>query len=467
MLRSRQVICGSLLLAACGANASHIQRDAAREAAIPSLFSEQDLQRILKLSPLGPPEADPTNTFADDSRAAAFGQALFFDERLSKKGDRSCASCHDAHKGWADGLQLGQGVTQLNRNTMSLWNVAYNRWQFWDGRADSLWAQALQPLENPLEHAFTRLQVAHVIAADSALASRYEAIFGQLPALEEGDRFPAVGRPVPKGEGHAHVEAAPPADAKSRGLGPRRGHVHAPGQGFYHPHQRAWDSMHRLDQDAVTAVFVNVGKAIAAFERKIVSRLSPFDVFIEGLRERDADKLQAISTSAQRGLKIFVDRGKCFLCHSGPTLSDLEFHDVGVPQLDPEMPADEGRVIGMQLVAADPFNGVGDWSDDPGGTARLKIDYLPTHAHHRTAFKTPSLRNVRLTAPYHHQGQFATLEEVVDFYSTRQGARTRPPMTETLIQPLNLSQQESADLVAFLHSLTDDSIAEELTRAPE
>ena len=242
--------------------------------------------------------------------------------------------------------------------------------------------------------------------------------------------------------------------------------MHSASEGFYHPHQRAWDSMTPDDQQAVTRVFVNVGKSLEAFERQLLSRHAPFDVFVEGLREGDASKRRALSPEAQRGLKTFVGRGRCVLCHSGPTFSDLEFHDVGAPELEPEMPPDEGRVLGLQLVAADAFNGLGRWSDAPDGAARTKLDYLPAHAHHTAEFKTPSLRNVARSAPYHHQGQFATLEAVVEFYSSREGVRTDPPMTETLIQPLHLSASERAELVAFLRSLTDEGIPEELTRAP-
>ena len=417
-------------------------------------FEASELREVLRMSPLPELPPDPTNRFADDPRAVAFGQRLFFDERFSGRGDTSCASCHDPSRGWADGRQLGEGIIQLNRHSMSLWNASYQRWLMWDGRADSLWAQALGPLENSLEHSGTRLEVAHLIHDDAQLRSDYQELFGELPDLDDEVRFPPVGRPVPDGEGHEHSQDPPPQDAKSRGLAPRRGHWHPPGQGFIHPHQRAWDFMAPQDQRAISELFVNVGKSLAAFERRIVSGPTPFDTFVEGLRERDPARIAALEPAAQRGLKLFVGRAGCVSCHGGPLLSDREFHDNLVPPLEPDMPPDLGRLVGLELVKEDPFNGVGEWSDDVGGEAELKLSYLPEHSHQRFEFRTPGLRNVALSPPYMHQGQLATLEQVVRYYSTLEGARTDPPPIESILKPLNLTEREVQDMVAFLEALT-------------
>src|SRR5688572_31154176 len=94
-------------------------------------FSTAEIKRLLQHE-LGPVPADPTNKFADDRAAAHFGQFLFFDKRLSSNGAISCATCHDPQNNFVDGAELATGLKTLNRHTMSMWNVAYNRWYFWD-----------------------------------------------------------------------------------------------------------------------------------------------------------------------------------------------------------------------------------------------------------------------------------------------------------------------------------------------
>ena len=424
---------------------------------VPETFSEEEVARILRLSPLPPAPADPTNAVEEDPLAIELGRQLFYDPGLSRDGARSCATCHDPALGWSDGQRLGQGEVELNRHVPSLWNVAHLRWFFWDGRADTLWSQALEPLENPLEQATSRLAVAHHVASSDELRRNYEQVFGALPPLEDRDRFPPTGRPVPADEGHEHVPEPAPQGQEPRGLSPRRGHLHRPGQGFYHPHQRAWDAMTEADQQEVTRVFANVGKALAAFQRRIRSGPAPLDVFVEGLREHDPRKLAALDESARRGLQLFVGEARCILCHSGPLLTDMEFHDISLPSLSEDMAFDEGRQHAFEHLRESPFRGDGPWSDappDPSSEASLKLSTLPLHAHALGEMKTPSLRNVALTAPYMHQGQLSTLEEVVRFYSERTNLRESPPAVESVLQPLGLEDAQVADLVAFLESLT-------------
>lgn len=433
-------------------------------------LSEAQARRILAMSPLGPPVPDPTNAFHENEGAARLGQALFFDERLSRNGDVSCATCHDPQRSWTDGRTVAEGVGVLDRNTPSLWNVARNRWFFWDGRVDTLWAQALVPLESGVEHAGSRLQLAHLVHDDPELRRVYERLFGPMPELEDEGRFPPTGRPVPdeelaRSEAYARSQTARvelPANVQ--------GHEHgAGGSHFYHPHQRSWDAMNADDQAAVTRVFANLGKCIAAFVRKITSDRSPLDVFVEGLREDDPAKLAALSPSARRGMALFVGRAECHICHNGPDFTDGEFHDLGLPPptgTDGEPLPETGRAHGVATLRASPFNARGPYSDAAAGDL-VALDFLPQHAHGGPAeFKTPTLRNVATTAPYMHRGQFATLHDVVRFYSTRAGARTSPPTRETILHPLGLSDAEIDDLVAFLESLTGDEIDPTLARAP-
>lgn len=417
----------------------------------PAPISAAAVQAALRMSPVPPAPVDPTNLFDADPQAAELGRLLFHSTALSKDGDVSCATCHLPEQSFVDGRRLALGVLPLERHTMPLWNLAHQRWFFWDGRADSLWSQSLVPIEDPLEHAFTRAGVAHAIHDDPELRQRYERVFGALPPLEDALRFPAIARPVPAND-RAHQLADEHARAKR---GDEEHHTHLFGSGFRHPHQRAWDAMAAEDQEAVTSVFVNVGKALAAFQRLIESRDAPFDRFVAGLREGDPAGVASLSDSAARGFELFVGKARCISCHGGPLFTDLEFHDTGVPEV-PGAPVDDpGRARGLEALRAFEFGVRSRWSDDPEGPAGVKVDFLPAagHAHGPGEFKTPSLRSIASTPPYMHNGAFETLEEVVSFYATRETARATGT-TEKILVPLGLSKEEQADLVAFLRSLT-------------
>lgn len=415
-------------------------------------FSADELATILSLSPLPDPPPDPTNRVADDPAAAHFGQFLFFDRRLSRNGQTSCATCHDPQNGWGDGQSIPSRFSKNMRHTPTLWNVAYNRWFFWDGRADSLWSQALEEMEDPNGMAGSRMQYAHLVDALPDLRAAYEWVFGPLPKLTDTTRFPLEARPVP----------ANTAD----------------------PLHQAWISMAVEDQRTVNQIFANLGKAIAAYERRVISRRSPFDTFVEGMRTGDPQKIATVSASAQRGLKLHLGRAACFFCHHGPNFSDGEFHDDGAASLSPPgAPNDYGRFSGIEKLLADPFNSLGSFSDDPAGASGRPTAFLMQSPHTMRQFKTPTLRNSARTAPYLHRGQLNTLEQVVRFASTRQDPRPgavagppRPPAGghghggsrgETIRMPLNLSKTEVDDLVAFLESLTDESIDAALTRRPD
>lgn len=132
----------------------------------------------LSLSQLRDPPADASNRYADDPRAAVFGEKLFFDTRLSRNGQLSCASCHQPAKFFSDGLPRAKGLGELPRHTPSLLGVAWNRWFFWDGRADSLWSQALGPLAHPRELGLSEPQLAALISQHHL--AQYESLFGRL-----------------------------------------------------------------------------------------------------------------------------------------------------------------------------------------------------------------------------------------------------------------------------------------------
>jgi cytochrome c peroxidase len=397
-----------------------------------SPFTDDERRRILQMSPLGPPPADPSNAVADEPGAAVLGQALFFEPRLSGS-DVACSTCHIPHHGFTDGKPVSQGVGRGRRHTASLWNVAYARWYFWDGRADSLWSQALVPLESATEMNGDRLHVAHLVGDDPGLRAAYEPVFGALPDLSDATRFPAAGRPTPAGGDDA------------RGA--------------------AWAGMSAADRAAIDTVFANVGKAIAAYERRLTSRRSALDRYVEALRAGREDA--AYGEAARRGLRLFIGRGGCRTCHSGPNLTDGEFHDTGLPPSRAGLAPDAGRFAGIATLLASPFNLLGRHSDDRSEHAGEQVRILRRLPETWGQFKTPSLRNVAVTAPYMHQGQMATLRDVLAFYSTSAGSSAAAAGNgERILKPLHLTAAEIDDLAAFLESLTDESIDPALFRAP-
>lgn len=413
-MRCRLTIAASLIAAFVLASASSV---GAESAAVH--FSDVQLRRILRMSPLPDLPVDPSNAVGDDPRTADFGEQLFFDPRLSASGEMSCATCHDPEKGWSNGVATSNPEDLFPKNVPSLWNSAYSRWYFWDGRADSGWSQALGPLEGESEMAGNRLQLIHLLRGDRDLSLAYAEVFGALPdGLDDRERFPRQARPMPKD--------------------------------MDHPLHEAWASMTDQDRHTANLIFSNVGKAIAAFERRIIARDTPFDRFVAGLRRDGATALRELSESAQRGLKLFIGRADCKLCHSGPLLSDGEFHDVGIA-LGSNMRVDPGRHHGVLKLLRSPFTRMGRYAD--AATPSAPVAFLEQRGHQLGQFKTPSLRNVALTAPYMHDGRFETLTEVIRFYSTREGARPLGHPT-TLLQPLGLTEQDVEDLVAFLESLT-------------
>jgi cytochrome c peroxidase len=373
--------------------------------------------RSLALAALPPLPADPSNAVADDPAAAALGRALFFDPRFSANGQVACATCHAPGLYFTDGKPLGKGVGTINRHTMSLIGSAYSPWYTWDGKADSLWAQALLPLEHPAEHGSDRLSYARLLAEH--YGEQYTAIFGPLPDLPDGRRF--GGQAAPQG---------------------------SPQQ------QAAWASLSAADQEAITRVAVNMGKALAAYQRTLLPHAARFDRYVgaldaAGALRSDAGEDSRLSDEELAGLRLFIGKGQCINCHNGPLLTNFEFHNTGVPGV-PGLPLDHGRRAGLAALQASDFTCLGRYSDAaPGecGEIRFLAADSPTAD---GSFRTPTLRNVGATAPYMHGGQYATLREAIEHYS--EGGYALAGHNE--LSPLNLSEQEVGALVAFLATLT-------------
>lgn len=199
------------------------------------------------------------------------------------------------------------------------------------------------------------------------------------------------------------------------------------------------------------AVLVGVAKALAAWQATLASPRSAFDEFRDALARGDAAAMARYPAAAQRGLQLFVGRGRCALCHAGPRFSHGEFADIGRPFFLPGGGVDPGRHGGLRTLQASRFNRLGPYADD-GGAGAVATRHLRLEHRHFGEFKVPPLRGLRLTAPYFHDGSAATLAEVVRHYSELNEDRLHAD-GERLLVPLKLTPAESADLVAFLETL--------------
>ena len=266
------------------------------------------------------------------------GKQLYFDKRLSRDNTISCASCHDPAKGWSNGeaTALGFGGARGGRSAPTVLNTAYQKFQFWDGRAGTLEEQALGPIQNPIEMNLTLPELETRLNEIEGYRQQFQTVFGKAPNSAD------------------------------------------------------------------------VAKAIAAFERTILSGDAPYDRFKAG----DSN---ALSADAQVGMKLFFGKANCSSCHTGANFTDNGFHNIGVGMDKPEI--DNGREALSKLT--------GD----------------------RGSFKTPTLRDIARSAPYMHDGQLGTLEEVVDYYD--KGATANEFLDEELFA-LKLTPEEKKALVTFL-----------------
>ncbi len=206
------------------------------------------------------------------------------------------------------------------------------------------------------------------------------------------------------------------------------------------------------DDDVVT---VNVGKALAAFQETLVSGRTPFDDFRDAVERGDVAASARYPEAAQRGLKIFVGKGNCSVCHFGPNFTNGEFADIGIPFFAAPGRVDPGRHGGIRKLQESRANLLGVYNDDPERTSATGTRHVRLEHRNWGEFRVPSLRNVAKTAPYMHNGHLATLREVVRYYSELNEDRLHAD-GERILRPLRLSEAEQEDLVAFLESLGDN-----------
>jgi cytochrome c peroxidase len=420
--------------------------------------NESQLLRELAPDVLPPPPVDVSNRYADDAAAAAFGEKLFLDPGYSGKmldldndgssrslgvrgqsGKVACSGCHDPEHGFLDNrspfkeITLGTGWT--TRHTPSLLDVGQASLVMWGGRHTTLHSQVFGALENPLEMNSSRLFFAQWMAKN--YASDYEALFGAgvLAALADTQRFPPL---TPETTGCSltqnvdHPRALPPDPLYD---------CHGfPGDGA------EYDGMSADDQELVTRIVVNAGKAIGAYERLLTCGPSRFDAWIQGDEG-------ALSAAEQNGARLFVGRAGCVRCHSGPYFSDQKFHALGIEEKATRSrilnDQDRGAAADLPRGAADPLGVNGIYSD--GNDGRLRPDVTVT-AEHEGAFRTPGLRCVGKRPSFMHSGLLLSLEAVVAFFNRGGDSPGTYPGT-TVLEPLGLSTVEQAELVAFLRAL--------------
>lgn len=372
------------------------------------------------------PEPSPSNRYADDPRAAALGERLFFDDRMSADGSLSCASCHQPERFFTDGLERAQGVARAGRNTPTVIGAAFQTWFYWDGRRDSLWSQALVPFEAPDEMGSSRSEVVRHVYSDPGYREAYNAVFGAFP--EELD------------------ETTIPADAGPLGTEDMR---------------QRWASTNPAIRGAINEVYVNLGKAIEAYQRGLPLPRGRFDRFVEAMTAEKAGAGKILDRDERAGLELFLDADKthCMRCHNGPWFTNGGFSNIGTGNFAGDT-LDFGRVFGLRSALTDEFNCAGPYSDaSPDECAHLRFMSQSAHIPLEGAFKVPGLRNVAGTAPYMHDGRFETLRQVVEYYRN-------PPETAGAheLVPLDMTDREARQLVAFLESLSIDAEYDEKSR---
>lgn len=282
------------------------------------------------------------------------GKNLFFDPRLSRDKDMSCATCHSPAKRWSDGRVVPLGSEELDqpRRTPTVMNSAWLKALMWDGRANSLEAQAVLPITTPHEMNYNMKELVQRLSMINGYQPLFEAAYGD-----------------------------------------------------------------------VNITIQRIAMALATYQRTLVSKPSSFDKWVEG-------DDQAISPSAQRGFTIFTGKAQCAACHKSWRFTDDSFHDIGLDSPD----LGRGSVIPVEVT-------------------------IMQHA-----FKTPTLRELPQNGPFMHDGSMTNLEEVVKHYE--KGGIQRASLSKEL-EPFELSDQQRADLIAFLKTLDGGPLAIEPPLLPK
>lgn len=506
-------------------------------------ITEAEWKRISSLAGLGDPMLDPVNKYAGvgDTTAEALGQQFYFDPRFSgvSRGrdtlnrfigsgrvpvgepiNMSCADCHDPLIGGTDHTSapghVSVGAGWYDVNSQATVNSAYYQVKYWNGRYDSLVWQILAVNESGVSMNSTRLRNAWVI--HDHYLDAYNQVFGADHPFPFDYRDDGITRDVMlsmmKADGTCTSTVTPgecpittrsgaplcrlvdnggtelclpvwPPNGKTNGGGCDLA-LYTAGSNLDFDTFDAFDCMEDDHQSAITRVYVNFAKAIAAYEYLLVSKNSPFDKWVDS-----GPDSTIISESARRGARLFVGKAACIDCHDTPLMSDDLFHNIGVPQVGVAVPTEAdcpegsascdcvtpdsrsckawGAYGGLQALQGGANRGDNcdnPFVDDCNDTRKAYYDLEITDSL-KGAWRTPSLRSVALTAPYMHTGALATLQDVVEHYNyggTRDGAAV--DQISVRLAPLGLNDREILDLVAFLESLTGEALPTDLVTAP-
>jgi cytochrome c peroxidase len=309
----------------------------------------------------------------ENPKTVALGKLLFEDPKLSKGGSMSCVSCHDANKGFGDGLPKSktnkEGVF-TQRNSPSILNAGYSTRYFWDMREYNLEKQVSHVIESDLEFNTTFLEIERKLNRNP----KYRKLFSEA------------------------YEGISKKDINNR----------------------------------------SISNAIAAYVNSLKSFNSDFDKYVRNQSDNYPE-------AAKRGFNLFMGKGACGTCHFAPMFNGT------VPPFYTES---ESEVLGVTM-GLDTINPIKD--PDLGRMANgLMVDKYPFF---ENSFKTVTVRNIAVTAPYMHNGAFNTLEEVMEFYNHGGGAGMGLDIENQTLssEPLGLTSQEKADIIVFMETLTDIS----------
>ena len=335
-----------------------------------------------------------------DTAAVQLGHKLFFDKRLSGSEKISCATCHQPNRFWTDGRQVAEGAGVSKFNTPTLAGVRRLKWLFWDGRAIGLAHQALEPMYNHEEMAGDVARIIQIFGATEEYRLGYEKKFGSLPSA------------------------------------------------------KCVNSTTRNCKALLNVFELNVAGLLATFVASIESPETEFDRFLAELARNEKQK--TFQAQHIRGIRIFIEKGNCAACHSGGDFTDGQFHNVLVPES-----------AGPSVFSAGRYGAIRDAISRRSANrdANSEFDSFVSNEFSRArsdssmfgAFKTPTLRGLRCTSPYMHNGKYENLEEVVKHYSSFENVIRPQHHDDPLLQPRSFSKSEQEDLIAFLLTLSAKS----------
>lgn len=367
---------------------------------------EKEKVKYFSIWGLSPSPVDNSNRFINDSDAISLGKKLFFDSKLSRSGKTACSSCHVTNGEFAPNESLPANISRKYRTTMSIEGAAYGKFFFWDGRSDSLWSLALEPIEHHDEHNFPRA------LAVQYLVQRY---FEEITRLLK-----------PHKDLSSHLEIV----------------------------IESLDSGNSANyKNSLNHIFSVIGKSIAAYISTIGITSGKWDITAKKII--DNQPLNEEDKTLFTGFEIFTGKARCSNCHTGPLFSDKSFHNTGMP-VHKELGFDTGRYAVLSKLRTAEFGCLSRYSDakkeDCSHVTQMNISAHKNFGN----FKTASLRGVRKRERLGHSGQFYSIEDMLSHYEI-----ARPSPLDSMLgqgslselRPFTLTKSERDSLLAFLRSL--------------